>query len=169
MNDYWKEVAGKPTVASAEADKFLVPTNQKLGRQVNNAAGWMWAMAALSGVNFILIYVHAPIQMTLSLFVSDVIFSIGYAMNPITTGVALVIDIVILGFLVLLGFQIRCWRTWAFIVSITLVALDAVLIYFTTTLAGLWPFLLHGLAIYFLMMGSKAAKILNQRRADGQV
>ena len=168
MNDYWKEVSDKPSPVSAAADKFLVPTNQKLGRQVTTAAGWMWTIAALSAVNLILNYVHAPIRMVLSFFTSEIIFSIGYEMNPIVLGVALFVDAVIFGFLVLLGFQIKSWRTWAYIASIALVVLDAVLIYFTTTLAGLWPFLLHGFAIYFLVMGSKAARILNQRKAAGQ-
>ena len=60
------------------------------------------------------------------------------------------------------------WYLILTIVGISILALDAALIYFTTTLAGLWPFILHGLAIYFLVVGMKAAKLLNQRRKNGQ-
>ena len=153
---------------SAKAENFLVPTNHKLVRHVNSAAGWMWTIAALSAVNLVLFFVQAPIGMPLSLFASDFIFAVGHAINSIGAGVALCVDAVIIGFLVLLGFKIKAWRVWAFIVSITILALDAVLIYFTTTLAGLWPFILHAIAICFLILGLKAAKTLNRRRADGQ-
>ncbi|HEX2853767.1 MAG TPA: hypothetical protein VHO24_11055 [Opitutaceae bacterium] len=169
MSDYRNELsaATKPAPATPAAE-FLVPTNAKLLRQVGTAATWLWVMAGASAINLLLLYVKSPIGIVAGLYLTSLIFAIGHELGAILLGVALIVDALGLGFFILLGFQMKKWRSWAFITGIGLVGIDGVLIYFFTPLAGIWPFLIHALAIYFLFLGLKAAKLLNQRKAVGK-
>ena len=168
MSDYWKDIEKNPAPVSSSAEEFLIPTNQKLIRQISASAAWLWAFAGLSVVNLVLAYVKAPLRMVVSFFFTEFGFEVGRAVGPALTGVALALDALVIGFVVFLGFQARKFRAWVFILGIGILVVDAALLYFFSTLAGLWPFLLHGLAIYFLVLGLKAAKILNQRTKIGK-
>lgn len=168
MSDYWKEMNVQAEPGSATTTEFLVPTNQKLGRQINAAAGWLWVMAALSAINLLLLHLEAPIRMVMDVFLVDLLFVVGRSLGPVFLVAALITAGVVIGVFAFLGFQIRAGRTWSFITAIVLIAFDAVLIYFTTDLTGVWPFILHGFAIYLCVVGMKAAKLLNHRKTLGK-
>jgi hypothetical protein len=166
MADYWKEVEAAPAKPSPQsAEEFLVPTNAKLQRQVAAATGWLWFFAGLTVINLVLASLRGPIRMTVSLFLPELIFEIGRRIGPVFVGVALGFDVLAVGFFVLLVLQAKACRPWAYYTAIALISLDGILIYFLTTLAGVWPFIFHAVAIYFLVLGLKAARTLNQRRA----
>ncbi|HUR59934.1 MAG TPA: hypothetical protein VM029_19590 [Opitutaceae bacterium] len=170
MSDYWKEIEKEPEPkASGGAAAFLVPTNNTLKRRVSSAAAWVWSFAGLSVVNLVLAHFQLPIRMVVSLFVTELACEMGRATNAVVLGLAWFIAAVLIGFAVFLGFMIRDYRRWAIIGAMALLAIDAVMIYFLTTLAGLWPFLLHGAAIYFLWMAYKAAGLYHERKKNGQV
>lgn len=168
MDNLRPEFSTTAPAPGTAATEFLVPTNAKLQRQVGSAAIWLWLFAAAAVVNSVLVYVKAPIGSAFSLFVCDFVFVVGNQLGPVFFALALALDAALVSFFVFLGFQVKRWRSWAFIMGMAVLTVDAVLIYFFTTLAGLWPFLIHGLAIYYIFAGSKAAKILNQRRIKGQ-
>ncbi|MEO5958769.1 MAG: hypothetical protein ABIZ49_00045 [Opitutaceae bacterium] len=169
MSDYWKEIEATSSPAPASTAEFLVPTNAKLLRQIGAAAVWVWVFAAFSVVNLILAYLRGPIRMSVSLFFTELGFEFGRAAGPGLTVVALLLDAFVIGGVVVLGFLVKRGFAWAFFAGIILLTGDAVLIYFLTTLAGVWPFILHSLAIYFLVLGWKAAKINRVRKANGQI
>ena len=168
MSDYWKEMNAQPATGAATTTEFLVPTNQKLGRQINTAAGWLWVMAGLSAINLLLLHLDAPIRMMVDVFAVDLLFAVGRELGPVFLIAALVAGAVLIGFFTFLGFQTKAGRVWAFVTAIVLISLDAVLIYFTTDLGGIGPFLIHGFAIYLVAVGLKAAKLRNHRKSLGK-
>jgi hypothetical protein len=169
MSDYWKEMEKTTTApATGAATTFLVPTNAKLNRQTLGAAGWLFAMSAMSGVNLVLTFVNAPIRFPVSFFLTELLFAVGREFNSILTGVALVLDIGFIGFVVMLGFFAKAHRRWAIITGIVLLAVDMAAVYFLTTLDGLSTFIWHGVAILMLFMGASAAKVLTARKQLGQ-
>jgi hypothetical protein len=169
MADYWKEIEAQPPAASIAGNEVLVPTNKSLARRTLTAATWWWVMTGLSAANLLLAYVRAPIRSTFSFFISEFAYEIGRAGGNTLPLAALGFVVVVMGGAVWLGFLMKRYATWAFIAVLAFLGGDAVLIYFLTTLAGVWPFIFHGVVIYFVVLGLKSARLYNERRAKGQV
>jgi hypothetical protein len=165
MIDYEKENAR--AAAAPTTTEFLIPTNAKLRRRVATAATWLWAFAGGSVINWVLSYVSVPFRSPVNLYATDLSWEIAHWLGSVSLTTALLENVLLLGCLVLLGFRMMAWRAAAFITAIGLVAVDTWLVYAYTQL-GIWSFLVHGLSIYYLVLGLKAAQLLRQRRAEGK-
>jgi hypothetical protein len=168
MADYWKEMNEPPPVAGAPTTEFLVPTNAKLVREMRTGAAWLFAFAGFTVVNDIFGLIHAPIRMVVGLMTSEYVLAIGRSIggSAIPIGYALsALMAVAVGVVGAFAYRFAIWAFWA---GIALVAVDAAINYFVTTLAGVWPFILHFAALWFLFLGLKAARLHAERRAAGK-
>ena len=168
MADYWKAIEAHPPSASTAGEEVLVPTNQSLARRTRTAASWFAVMAGLSIANLVLAYLRAPIRSTFSFFLTEFTYEIGRVRGNALPPAALGLSVVIIGGAIWLGFLMTRYVAWAFIAVLAFLVLDAVLIYFLTTLAGVWPFIFHGVVIYFVALGLKSARPYQERKAKGQ-
>ncbi len=170
MSDYWKDVEASAAAPGAvTAAEFLVPTNARLALRAKTAATWMWVFAGLSVVNLVLAYVGAPLRMVVSVWCTELLYAVGGQVGPLWAVIALVISGGMLASVAALGWAMLRFHRWSFIAGAVLLAIDALAIYQWTTLAGLWPFLLHGVAIYYLWVGFKAAQLHHDRKTKGLV
>lgn len=168
MADYWKEVDRPPLARGAATEEVLVPTNAKLARQMRVAAGWLWAYAGLTVVNLVLGAIHAPIRMIVGLISVELVVVIGRQLPMVAHVFSYLVAALAIGIVALVAFFTQRFAVWAFWTGIAVLVLDATVTYFFTTLAGVVPFLFHGIAVWFLVLGLKAARLHRSRRAAGQ-
>jgi hypothetical protein len=115
-------------------------------------ARWFWWIAGFSAVNAVLNLSHSDTN-----FVVGLAFTLlAHAAFP--TGIALVIDALLVGGFFLVGLMAQRGQAWAFILGIVVYVCDA-LVYMKV---GDWlPVGIHGLALYYIVtafLGLRAAK-----------
>jgi hypothetical protein len=169
MADYWKEMNTPPPVpGGAPATEVLVPSNAKLVRQMRAGAMWLFAYAAFTVVNHVLGVIGAPIRMIVGLLTSEFVVAVGYHVGGLAVPAGYAGSLVLILVTALFGFFAYRFAAWAFWAGTLVLAADAVINYLVTTLAGLGPFILHLVAIWFLVLGAKAARLHAQRRSEGK-
>ena len=167
MADYMKELGKPPATPGTESEEFLVPSNAKLIRQMRTAAAWLWAYAAFTVANLVLLQIAAPIRIVVGWITAEVVVLVARAAHlPMAIGYA--IAAVLIAITAAVAIFIQRFAIWSFWAGMALLAVDAVVTYLFTDLGGLWPFLIHGVAIWFLFLGLKAAKLYRGRRAAGK-
>ncbi len=168
MNDYPNGPETFPVATtSLQTAEVLVPTNEALVRKVKAGAGWLWLIAGLSVANLVLTHFEAPIRFAVGLGATDLVYEIGQDLNPVLGYAALAVDAVAIGILVYLGFRAKAFRVWAFVTALALMLSDTGILLWLSwlneelNLAGL---MLHLAAMYFLVVGLRAARLHNRRK-----
>jgi hypothetical protein len=137
---------GKPTAAE------LTRANPMIG----SGARWFWWIAGLSLVNVVMYQTESKTSFVVGLgmtLLSDVIFR----GNQL---VGFLIDAIVIGFFVLIGWQASRGKLAAFYIGLAVYVLDA-LIYVR---AQDWmPVAFHGLAIYFIVKGAMSLRAALQK------
>lgn len=161
MADYWKEVEQPPALpgSATPTTEFLVPSNAKLVRQMRTAAGWLFAYAACTIGNLLLSEIRAPLRLIVSMISAEYVSFVGRAVGGFAAPLGIVGAGVIVGLTALFGFFAYRFATWAFWAGLVTIAVDAFVNYSVTTLGGLWPFIIHLVALWFLFLGLKASRI----------
>lgn len=168
MADYMEDLKRTEKDTPGPAEEFLVPTNAKLEREMRTAAGWLFALAGLTVVNLVLLQINVPLRMVVSLITAEFVVAVARELGSIAPLFGLMFaGIAVLTTATVGWFALRR-AVWAFYVGAVIVIVDAVITYFVTTLGGLWPFILHGVALWFLYLGAKAARLHRERRAAGK-
>ncbi len=177
MNDYWQEVKNGPKTAAPPQTKVLVPTNEALIRKVNASASTLWFVTVVSVINLVLVHIGGPIRFAFGLEMTDLIYAVGHAASAqsqtagsVVFGVALVMNLFVLGGTAALGWCLKKYQEWAFVVSLILIVADLAVIGWITMKTADLPIvevLVHCVLIYSLWMGMTAAKLYNTRRKSG--
>jgi hypothetical protein len=129
-----------------------------LEKRMKSGAGWFYWIAGFSIINSILILTGQEWGFALGLGVTSIIDAIAAGVE---TGaariVAIVMDLLAAGLVVLFGFFASKGHGWAFIIGMVLLALDTAL----TGLLQMWMSLaLHVFALFCIFSGYKASRQL---------
>lgn len=124
-----------------------------------SSASWFFFIAALTLVNTALFYFNSNRRFVIGTGVTDLANSVG---ADVITGVAgtifaVIVNVVVIGGLVGLGWLGRKSITWAFLVGIVVYALDALLLVWITDWLSV---VFHALAIFYLFRGFQASRQL---------
>lgn len=143
-----------------------VPNTNKapeVDNRVKSGAGWLFAIGILSMVNTALYAAGAEINFIVGLGITQIIegFMLGFAeASGMDIGmsfmiITFLINMLIASSFILLGFFARKGESWAFIVSMVLYGLDALLFALFADWIGVG---FHIFALYFIYGGFKALK-----------
>ncbi len=152
------EQYNEPAKNDAAAEDFA------LRHQLKSGANWFYWIAGLSLINSMI-----------SLFDGNWNFAAGLGITQIFDGIArfgveegggswikivfFTLDLVVAGMFILLGVFANRVQSWAFVVGMTLYALDGVLLIFAGDILGI---VIHAVALYFLFRGFSAARQMVQ-------
>jgi len=171
MKDYRDELNQPPAMpgTAATTTEVLVPTNEALIRRTKNGANWLYAVAALSAVNVFFTHLSSPVRFAVGLGLTDLIYAVGHQLGTGFALFALGADLGILGLVAALGYQARQFRTWAFVTGITLLVLDAAVMFwiaYKTDTSNLGGVIFRVLALAGLITGLRSARLYNTRKAE---
>lgn len=137
-----------PTTATVHAGAAI---------QLKSGASWFYWIAGLSLVNSIMSFTGSGFGFALGLGVMRITDAFASSFGTGGKGIALVLDLLAAGLFVLFGVFAHKAHRWAFIVGMSLFALDGVIV----LLAQAWlSVALHAFALYFLFRGFQACRQL---------
>jgi hypothetical protein len=149
-------------VAGAAPLRVTMPTataaaDPNLERRVKSGAGWFYWIAAFSLINSIMVASGSGGGFALGLGVTGLIDALAANAGGAAKAIALTLNFLAAGVLVLFGFFAGKGHGWAFIIGMILLALDTVL----TGLVQMWMSLaLHLFALFCIFAGFKASRAL---------
>jgi hypothetical protein len=145
-----------------ESPETLTARTQLDGR-LKNGANWYFWIAGLSLANSVILLAGAKWTFVVGLGVTqyvDLIASFwrkSFGHDVLVSAAALGLNAVVAGVFVLFGVYARRRRAWAFVVGITLYALDGAVL---GLLGELWSVAFHGLMLWWLVGGLRASRAL---------
>jgi hypothetical protein len=152
-----------PESTVATGAPVMSPAGRQAGpataAQMRSGASWFYWIAGLSLVNTIAAYAGWGIQFAIGLGITQVFDGIGSRMASGGTAVALVLDILAAGILILFGFFASKGHSWAFIVGMILFALDGLLLVIGSVWIGV---AIHAFVLYCLFKGFTACRQMNR-------
>ncbi len=98
-----------------------------LTEEIQKAANWFYWIAGLSAVNSLIFYFSKDIYFVVGLGITQFVEGIFSELTNGQSLTALVINLIIAGFFILIGFMSNKFKKWAFLTGITLYTLDALL------------------------------------------
>lgn len=147
--------AAMPRVQSVAASPGANPAALA---QVKSAASWFYWIAALSLVNSISAFTGSDWRFILGLGITQFIDALGQGSEGSGKFIALVLDIVAAGVLVLFGVFGSKGHLWAFVVGMVLFALDGVLFLLVQDWIGV---AFHAFVLYCLFRGFQGCRALS--------
>lgn len=135
----------------------------ELQDQVNSGANWFFWIAGLSLINSVISLFNGSWNFAIGLGITQIFDGIAQVVTQEGAGdwikyVAFFFDLIVAGIFIGFGLFARKRHTWAFIVGMTIYAFDAILFILSFAVLGI---IIHGLALFYLFMGLKAARELN--------
>lgn len=158
-----QEVPSRPPVLLAMA---------ALERRMKSGASWFYWIAAMTVINSILIRTSTDrtfiIGLGATIFVD--VFSLNFAVErpdlaTIFMVVGIFLDIFAVSLFVLFGYLSGKGRIWSFIIGITLYSLDSLIF---LVVGDFFALLFHGLALFYLFSGLRAARELGKLKLTSQ-
>jgi len=125
--------------------------------QVKSGANWFYWIAGLSLVNSIAAFSGSDWRFILGLGITQVIDAFGHGIDGAGKFVALVLDLVAAGVLVLFGVFGSKGQLWAFVVGMVLFALDGVIFLLMQDWLGV---AFHAFVLYCLFRGFQGCRAL---------
>ena len=136
-------------------------------RMKGGAANFYW-IAGLSAINTVLAVVQSDTRFVIGLAVTQFVDALAFLLGQdapesrsILLGIAVVIDLVILGIFVLFGYFASQGRSWAFLIGMILYAVDALL------MLVFQDWLAFGFHLFFLWGLFGGLRALNQLQQFG--
>lgn len=133
-----------------------------LERKIAGGASWFYWIAGLSAINTILAYAGAEWGFVIGLGITQFIDAIGVEFGAAGMGIAIVLDLLVMGLFVLFGKFAHRLHAWAFITGMVLYAFDGGLLFLIEEWVGLG---FHVLALFYLFNGLKALFELKKLRS----
>ena len=124
---------------------------------MKSAASWFYWIAALSLVNSISAFTGSDWRFILGLGITQIIDALGQDIEGSGKFIALVLDLVAAGVLVLFGVFGGKGHLWAFIVGMVLFALDGVIFLLAQDWIGV---AFHAFVLYCFVRGFQACRAL---------
>lgn len=162
------------TDSEGSYDLAQVASQLRLESRARSGASWFFFIAGLSLVNSIAQAAGASITFVVGLGFTQLIDGISLALRqdtvqsawPLISMVNIVLDVVILGVFVGIGFVARRKLKWAYLVGLAMYGLDALLVLlFGDILAAGF----HALVIYWIFRGYRALSSLDALPASGRI
>lgn len=126
--------------------------------QVKSGASWFYWIAGLSLVNSISAFAGSDWRFILGLGIRQLIDALGQGIEGSGKYIALVLDLVAAGVLVLFGVFGGKGHLWAFVVGMVLFALDGVLFLLVQDWIGV---AFHAFVLYCLFRGFQGCRAMN--------
>lgn len=144
---------------SAQPNPALVEQKMKLQQRIRGGSGWFVAVAAFSVINSALVFFNAKLHFIVGLGITQIADGIGKMAGATGSIAGLVVSLFAAGVFTSFWKFSREGHQWAFIVGMTLYALDG-LIFLGF---GLWLDLaFHAFALFNIYKGLSALNELNQ-------
>jgi len=140
----------------------MTPEGAVLIRKIKGGAGWLYLVAALTGINVLLTYMGANWRFAVGLGITDLINGIGLGLGTIGMAAGVFFTVVVLGCLVGLGYAAAKRQSWAFILGIIALVMDTLLLVALTNTKFMIGIILHVLAIVYLCVGYNALRRFNK-------
>lgn len=129
----------------------------ELAQRMKSGASWFYWIAGFSVVNSILVLTGAGFGFALGLGVTTILDGIAASFGGGAKAVAIALNILAAGILVLFGYFANKGHAWAFIIGMVLLALDTAL----TGLLRQWLSLaLHAYALFCIFTAYRASRAL---------
>jgi hypothetical protein len=125
--------------------------------QMRSGASWFYWVAALSLINSVVAFTGSSWQFIIGLGITRIIDEFGNGLGTAGKGVALVLDLLAAGVLVLFGIFGHKGHSWAFIVGMVLFALDGVIFLLAQDWLGVG---FHAFVLFCLFRGLMACREL---------
>ena len=117
---------------------------------------WFYWIAGLSVINSLISLGNGGTQFIAGLGITQILDVAGRG----TRALALVLDVIVAGFFVMLGVFAQKRQTWAYLVGIVLYGLDALIF----LLVSAWlPLTFHGYVLFWLIRGFQACRSISAR------
>jgi hypothetical protein len=130
--------------------------------QMRSAASWFYWVAALSLVNSVVAFTGSSWRFIIGLGITQIIDEFGNNLGAAGKGVALALDLLAAGVLVLFGIFGHKGHSWAFIVGMVLFALDGVIFLLAQDWLGVG---FHAFVLFCLVRGFMACRELKAAAA----
>ncbi len=143
----------QPTAASGAPKPQAAPSLA----QRKSGASWFYWVAALSLVNSVAAFAGSTWRFIIGLGITQVIDEFGNNLGTAGKGVALILDLLAAGVLVLFGVFGNKGHSWAFIVGMILFALDGVIFLLVQDWLGVG---FHAFVLFCLFRGFMACREL---------
>jgi len=144
-------IGASPTAAA------LTPQTAASIAHMRSGASWFYWVAGLSLVNTVMALAGSPIRFIFGLGVTSLISEFGRRFGTAGQGVALVLDLLAAGVLVLFGFFANKGHSWAFVVGVVLFALDGVIFLLAQDWLGVG---FHAFVLFCIIRGFIACREL---------
>jgi hypothetical protein len=127
-------------------------------RQANSGANWFFLIAAFSVVNSLVVLFNGEWSFIIGLGVTQLIDAVfagaGEESGGTPTVIALVLDVMVAGFFVVMGLLARRGFAWAFLLGMVMYALDALIFLYVRDWVSI---AFHAFALYGIYRGFAAA------------
>jgi hypothetical protein len=146
---------------SSTPSSALVEQKLRAEQLVKNGAGWFLAVAGLSIVNSILTMSGTHFSFIFGLGITQIVDAIGRQSGATGSTLGLIVNVFIAGVFVLFGNFARKGEKWAFLVGMTLYAIDGlILLSFKDYLSAAF----HAYALFRIYGGMQGIPALQQIR-----
>jgi len=160
------EVAGTAFAAHELADAATT-LRQKRRSAVRSSIGWIQAIAAFTVLNAVAALLDFNVRMVVGASIADFLMAIGKHFGSVATGAALVAVLAIAGAYYALAWVFKKrGLIWAPVVVIVFYSLDLI---FTLLFRDFFGVAFHGLAIFYMVNGTRAFRALVLERRTAQM
>ena len=141
-----------------------LPDNSELKQQLSGGANWFYWIAGLSVINSVVNFSEGNWNFAVGLGITQVLDAISIialqeGMSNIVRGIFFVLGLIVAGIFFLFGVFANRAQTWAFVLGMTIYAVDGLIMLYAGDVLGI---LIHALALYFLFRGLSASRRLNK-------
>lgn len=150
-----------PTARPALTQNQAGQVDPTVYSRIKSSASWFYLIAGLSLINSIVAFAGKNFQFIFGLGVTQMLDELGSRIASGGPAVALVLDFLVAGILIVFGIFANKAHSWAFILGMLCLAGDTLLV----LLAQYWPGVaVHILVLFFLFRGLVACRKLNAAR-----
>jgi GYF domain 2 len=145
-----------PTIGPTATGEVKPEAAASIG-QMKSGASWFYWVAVLSLVNTVTAFAGKPIRFIIGLGITQIIDEFSGSLSTNGKGVALILDLLAAGVLVLFGVFANKGHSWAFLVGMILLALDGVIFLLVQDWLGVG---FHAFILFCLFRGFMACRTL---------
>ncbi len=151
-------LAGQPAAAATVLSPAAA-ANMILEKRLRSGADWFFWIAGLSLVNSVLSLAGSNTSFVIGLGITQIIDAVAHEAGSGGKTVAIVLDLLAAGVLVMFGFFARRRQSWSFIVGMVLYALDGLIFLLVQNFLSVG---FHAFALWCIFNGLKASRQLQK-------
>lgn len=141
------ELAASVDASAAPVNHHLIQQTYSFNRQIYSGTSWIYAIAAFSLINCVIMLGGSNTRFILGLGFTDLITEITQVYAPSLLTIGIIINVLVSALYFVFGYFARKKHTWAFIITIVFYSLDLLLL---LLIKDFMSIAFHGLAIFFI-------------------